>query len=544
VRRGRWFDALTPLALMAALALLLGACSNADEPPENVFRLGIAEPVAIDPYNAQESEGHSITKALFEGLTKVAPGTSEVIAGMAERWDRNGSCTEWTFDLRRDTRFSNGEPVTAQSFVDGMTRAAVPEARSDTAQFLSDIDGYAEVHGTADAGPTATTFSGLVASQSHRLVVRLSRPNCEFDKKTVQPVFSPVPSVAGKADPASAFAQMPIGNGPFKMAEPWQHDRSITLVRNDLYYGPKPQLDEVQFTILPAQTAVELEYRNFRAGRADWARVPPAQLPEARREYESRRQFLAEPKFGATFLLVNVVNPPLQDVRARQAVSLAIDRDAIITSAFNGFQTKATSLVPPPLVPYHRPGACTTCERPDPDRARALAREGGIPPGTRLNLAFNTGAGNEAWVQILAAQLRDVLGLDVNLEGLPFRELLEKEKATDASGLFRQAWGIDYPSADAFLRPLLSESALPPGDNRGRYVNERFDALLDEAVAQTDENRKVALTQEAERLAIGEDQALIPLWYRTQYRVFSSRFSGVAMDFFENPTLADIRLNR
>jgi oligopeptide transport system substrate-binding protein len=537
-------DRLAPLMVTAALTLALQACSADDEPPARVFRLGIVEPVAIDPYNAHESEGHSVTKALFEGLTKVAPGTAEVVPGVAERWGHNESCTEWVFDLRRDTRFSNGEAVTAQSFVDGMTRAAVQDARSDTAQFLSDIEGYAAVHGSADGGPTATTFSGLLAPDPQRLEVRVSQPNCEFDKKTVQPVFSPVPRAAGKAEPASAFAQMPIGNGPFKMKEPWRHDRSITLVRNDLYYGPKPSLDEVRFTILPAQTAVELEYRNFRAGRADWARVPPARLPEAKAEYEGRGQFISQPKFGATFLLVNVVNPPLDDVKARQAVSLAIDRDAIIASAFNGFQTKATSLLPPPLRPYHQPGACTTCERPDPDRARALALEGGIPPGTRVNLAFNTGAGNEAWVQTLAAQLRDVLALDVKLEAYPFRELLEKQQAPDASGLFRQAWGIDYPSADAFLRPLLSEDALPPGDNRGRYVNRQFDALLDQAVAEPDEARKVALTQEAERIAIGEDQALIPLWYRTQYRVFSRRFSGVAMDFFESPTFADIRLNR
>lgn len=527
------------------MALVVPACTGNDgASPGNVFRLGIVEPVAIDPYNVQDSEGNSVTRAVFEGLTKVDPRTSDVVPGVAERWSRDQACTQWTFNLRRGTQFSNGESVTARSFMDGMTRAAARDATSDTAPFLSDIEGYAALHGDVAAEPTASSFSGLSAPDADTLVVQLSRPNCEFDKKTVHAVFSPVPTVAGKAGPSSEFAEMPVGNGPFKMKEPWRHDRSITLVRNDRYHGTPPALDEIRFSILPSQTAVELEYRNFVGGRADWARIPPPELPAARAEYQPGREFLAETKLGANFLLVNVVNPPLDDVRARQAVSLAIDRDALIDGVFNGFQTKATALVPPSLVAYHQPGACTTCDRPDPDRARALAREGGIPPGTRLNLAFNTGGGNEAWVQAVAGQLRTVLELDVNLESYPFREFLEKQKAPDASGLFRQAWGSDYPSADAFLRPLLSEAALPPGDNRGRYVNRQFDALLDQALAESDEGRKAALTKEAERIAVGDEQALIPLWYRTQYRVFSSRFTNVEMDFFENPTFAEIRLAR
>jgi oligopeptide transport system substrate-binding protein len=145
-------------------------------------------------------------------------------------------------------------------------------------------------------------------------------------------------------------------------------------------------------------------------------------------------------------------------------------------------------------------------------------------------------------VQAVAQQLRDTLGLDVNLQGIPFKELLTREKADDASGLFRAAWTADYPSADAFLRPLLSKASLPPGDNRGRYVNDRFDSLLDQASRTSDGNQRISYIKEAERIAIGDDQALIPLWYRTQYRVFSNRFKNVDMDFFENPTLADISL--
>jgi len=517
-----------------------------------VFHLGIAEPTAIDPYNSQESEGENVTrfegqnvtKALFEGLVTLDAKTSELEPGVAESRAHNPACSQWTFRLRSGTKFSNGEVVTARSFIDGMTRAATKDAASDTAHFMDGIAGYDAVHGTADgAPPTATTLSGLAAPDDTTLVVTLARPDCEFDKLTLQPVFSPVPSEAGRADPASAYYATPLGNGPFKMSGPWNHNVSIILVRNDQYFGTKAHLDEVDFAILPSDAAAELEYKNFQDGHADWARIPPSLLPEARATYQPRKEFLASPRFGINYLLVNVANPPLNNAKARRAVSLAIDRDAVIDGVFKGFQTKATSLVPPPLAHYYQPGVCTACTRPDRARARQLAKEGGIPPGTRVRFSFNTGGGHEGWVQAVAQQLRDTLGLDIDLQGVSFAELLRKEEAPDATGLYRASWGADYPSADDFLRPLLSSASFPPGDNRGRYQNPELDSLLDRALMATDAAKKVALTKQAEKKAVGDDVALIPLWYRTQYRVFSNRFTNVSMDLFENPTLADISLS-
>jgi len=286
-----------------------------------------------------------------------------------------------------------------------------------------------------------------------------------------------------------------------------------------------------------------VEDANFRDGKADWARIPPPALPEARATFKPRKEFIAESKFGVNYLLVNVANPPLNNVKARQAISLAINRDAVIGEAFGGFQTKATSLVPPSLSAYYQPGVCTGCGKADPVEAKRLAQEGGIPPGTLVRFSFNTGGGHEEWVQLVAQQLRDTLGLNVDVQGMAYRELVAKEEAPDATGLYRASWGTDYPSPDGFLRPLLSVGSFPPGDNRGRYANPYFDSLLDRAQKATAESEKVALTKLAENLAIGNDVALIPLWYRTQYRVFSNKFKNVSLDSFENPALAEISLS-
>lgn len=544
----------TALVALVGLALLASACGSGDDDKTpsgqtggegkqgGIFRLGIVEPTAIDPYNSQESEGQNVTKAIFEGLVTLDSATAQIKPGVAESWNRNDACTSWTFKLRSGSQFSNGETVTAQSFIDGMNRAALKAAASDTAQFMSGIQGYDAVHGATDKEPTATTMTGLTAPDPNTLVVALSKPDCDFDKVVLQPVFSPVPKTAGAATARGTFADMPIGNGPFKLKEPWQHDKSITLVRNDLYYGTKASLDEVQYTILPSQNAAELEYKNFQAGQADYARMPPELIPQAKATYESQGQFIKKESYGINYLLVNTVNPPLNNADARKAISYAIDRDAIISGVFKGLQTKATSMVPPPFKDYYQANVCSSCTF-DLAKAKDFANKGGLKPGTHVSFLFNTGGGHEAWTQAVKQQLETNLGLVVDYNGLPFRELLVKEAAADATGIYRAAWSADFPSPDNFLRPLLSKQSLPPGDNRGRYDNPAFDKLLDQGQAAKDDATKIKAIKDAEKLAIDTDQALIPLWYRSQYRlVNSSKFSGIDMDFFENPTLAKIKL--
>jgi ABC-type oligopeptide transport system substrate-binding subunit len=409
---------------------------------------------------------------------------------------------------------------------------------------MAGIAGFTELHGTGDPGskPTATTLSGLSATDANTLVVKLSAADCEFDKKTLQPVMSPVPASAGEAD-NKTFNDMPIGNGPFKLKEPWRHDQGITLVRNDSYFGQKAYLDEVDLTIQPTQDALEAEYKGVQSGQYDYARIPPALIPQAKATYEPKGGFIHKLSYGINYLLVNVVNPPLKKADARKAISLAIDRQAIIDGVFKGLQTKATSMIPPPLKAFYQPDVCAECGTPDIARAKTMAAAAGIPPGTKVSLAFNTGGGHEAWVQAVQEQLQKNLGLKVDLQPAPFAELLKKEKANDASGLFRAAWSADYPSGENFLFPLLSKKSLPPGDNRGRYDNPAFDDLLTQARKTPDDAQRATLIKQAEKIAIGDDAALIPLWYRDQYRAFdSAKWKGVDIDFFENPTLATISL--
>lgn len=506
------------------------------------FHFGITEPTAIDPFNAQESEGLLVTKYLFTGLIQVDPdGTPE--PGVADKWEHNDDCTEWTFDLKTGTKFHNGEEVTSESFKRGWERVAAKDSASEVAYHLAGIKGFDEMQ----AG-TATTLSGVDASDPAKLVVTLSDPNCEFYLRTFHPVFSPVPSTAGSPTTNTAYVDQPIGNGPFMMDGPWQHNAGIKLKRFDDYkIGHPAYLDSVEITITP--NGAQDEYAGYQNGTFDWARMPTPVLEQARATYEPQNQWITRNTNGMNYLLVMVTQKPLDSAKARKALSMAIDRNAIINGVFKGSQTPADSLVPPVFKDAYQPGVCEACEF-NLDEAKKLAKEAGLTEGTELNFQFNVDAGHEEWTAAVKDQLETNLGLKVNLSGVQFSDLLNNEQQPTSTGIYRAAWGADYPTPENFLTPLLSTDAIgatkdepTTGDNRGRYSNKKFDDLLEEAKGEPDEAKRTKLYQQAEKIAIGDDQALIPLWNRTQHRLANtSKFINMRMDFSENPDLYEISI--
>ncbi|MFC9293280.1 ABC transporter substrate-binding protein [Streptomyces sp. NPDC057011] len=496
-----------------------------------VFRMGITEPTAIDPYKAQEGEGILVCKALFTGLLSLDEDGA-LIPATASSWASDETATTWTFSLRTDTVFSNGEPVTAHSFVRGWTRALDPEANTETAYHLAGV----------------RTFTAV---DDATLVVELDEPDVQFDLKTLQPIFSPVPSCAGPAlNPE--FNDRPIGNGPFLMDGPWQHGKSIKLLRNGLWFGPAPKVREVHIDILDPVTALDDEYARFLNGTYDYARIPPARTAEA----ADHPGFLEQEGAGLFYLIPFCHQAPMDSLDARRALSAAIDRQGLIDTYFQGRRSAAHSLLSPWFGKSHAPRAEFAAADGaddadwtayDPDRARAAALRAGLPPGSRVEFAYNTGAGHDDWVKALARGLEEVLGWRVELLRTDARGLVDHRTSIAATGFCRAGWACDYPTPDNMLFPLLHSSCTAPdaegtahGDNEGRWVNAEFDSLVARARASTDPAERVDGWRRADRAAIA-DLALIPLWYRTDQRVHASgRITGLRIDFDGNPTLTTV----
>ncbi|HEU0086571.1 MAG TPA: ABC transporter substrate-binding protein [Pseudonocardiaceae bacterium] len=559
MRRSRavWFTAtvVTVLVLIGCAQpgsqqgqSVVGYAETADQAPVpgkpgGTFRLGRLEPTAIDPYNVQESEGIFVAHALFTGLVEVS-GDGTVSPGVAEDWTVNADCSQWSFTLKRGTTFHNGEPVTAESFQRGWQRVAGKDSGSEVAYHLDEIQGYPELR-----DGSAATFSGVDATDPNVLRVTLAQPDCEFMLRTSHPAFSPVPAVAGRAD-NQVFNNQPIGNGPFMMDGPWLHNHGIRLVRFENYtIGHKANLDAVEISMMPADTGLQAEYNGFVGGQFDFARIPTPLLAQSRASYQPQGKWISKKTNGSNYLLIMVTTSPLNNPDARKAISLAIDRTAIVQGIFQGAQTPATTLIPRLFPNAYQPGVCTTC-RYDPGQARKLAGQSGLTPGTMVHLQFNTGGGHEEWTAAMKQQLEQNLGLRVNYTGVPFSQLLDNAQQPSASGMFVAVWIADYPTPANYLIPLLATSSIgagpnepTSGDNRGRYSNPEFDRLLLEAQRTKDEKARNELYQQAERIAIGRDLALIPLWERQQYWLADTqKFGNIRIDFNENPTIAEITL--
>lgn len=493
-----------------------------------VWREAWTEPATLDPSFSYDGAGTTVVKLLFVGLTTFDDNPELAMRpGVAERWSANADCTQWTFNLRR-SKFSNGEDLTADSFIRTMTRAADGRAASRVAGTLAEIQGYEALHGTATSPPTATTFAGLSAPDSQTLVMRLNAPNCEFDRKTYHWVYSPLPTAAGSYD-NRAFAEAPIGNGPF-MLKPgikWEHDKGIALVRNDSYFGPKPHLDEINFTIFSAQAPPGTTWQSFQAGELDVGNPPAGQRRQAEATYGPQGGFVKRYSYATGYVQPNVGRGPMANVDARRAVAMALDREAIGQAFGEGYWQSATAFVNATWGPYHQPGLCDAC-RLDPAGARAAAARGGLTPGTRLRMVV--GPALVPTAQAMKEQLEKNLGIGVDVEGLPAAELRDRRERGDFD-LGIASYVADYPTVDALLYAVLGKDSTE--NTTGGYHSPEFESLIKQARAQKNEVERRRLYQAAERQAVAKDQAVIPGNVQASFLAFNAqKWGGVDWDFF------------
>jgi len=230
IRKG--FSILLALALVASMFSIAGCAAEeptddgTEEPTSDVtkggtFNFYISEPAFIDPFNLQESEGTQVGQAVFDSLVSFDPITSELKPAAAVSWEPNEDATVWTFKLVEGAKFHDGSDVTADDFKYAWERICTPANESEISYHLGAVKGY-----DAMQEGTATELEGVKVIDDYTLEVTLNYGFADFEFVVGHPALAPVPKEAVEADPA-AFSDMPIGNGPFKMAEPWAHDQYI-----------------------------------------------------------------------------------------------------------------------------------------------------------------------------------------------------------------------------------------------------------------------------------------------------------------------------
>jgi oligopeptide transport system substrate-binding protein len=513
-----------------------GSGSAASGPAKGgVLSFYIAEPEAIDPYNAQESEGVQVTQALFDSLTAVDPKTGRVIPAAADSWSSDASGTVWTFKLHSGAKFADGESVTAKDFVFAWNRIA--ESASTNATDASQIAYHlSPVVGFDDAQKKGTPMAGVKAIDDLTLQVTLSYPFADWPYVCSHPALAPVPEklvtngvpYAGKTVP---FDQMPVGNGPFKMSQPWVHNQYIKVVRNDDYYGQKANLDAVNFRIF---ADLDTAYREFQAGGLDFTEIPPGQVAAAKQKYgvsadgytcEPGHDVLTGPEAAIYYLSLDMKKPPLDNLKVREAISLAINRDAINQAVYEGIRQTATGYIPPGI-PGYQPDQFPFSHY-DMNAAKAALSAAGYPGGKgfpTIELAYNSGAGHAQVMQLVQSDLK-AIGINTRtytLQGAQYWPYLTTTKFQVA----RDGWIADYPIADNFTNPEFNSTA---DNNHSHYSNPQVDALILKARSTTDDSARIALYEQIQKM-IGNDVPVVPIVYYSHNRVGSNRVHDLFYD--------------
>ena len=488
------------LRLLAALSLIaasLGApAARAQSTPQEYTVNGLAgEPDTIDPNRSSFNNEAEVVRQVFEPLYRFDRNLVPQPAA-ATGYDLSPDGLTWTFHLRPDGKWSDGQPVTARDFVYSWRRILDPNLAAEYASFFVDagIVG-ADLYNAGKAGPEAV---GVSAPDDSTFVVQLKAPFGPFLDIAALWVGVPLRQDIVDANP-DGWTQDPntyVGNGPFRMTE-WVHQDHISLGPNPQYHGPGPLLQKVTFLMVTDSVADFAAYVN---GERDEAGVPDAQVKAVLADPSLSQEVQRISRLVTFWLDVNVKGkPPLNDPVFRRALNKAIDRDAMIRDIANGVGRPATSLIPPGMPGFEQDAGKDLAF--DPQGAKDLLRQAGFADGSsvpQLTLKYADSTANQRRAEFIQAQLKQNLGINLNLQVMEAKAFVQAFKAKDFDLAF-SGWGADYPDPQDWFAANFGCNG---GNNKTQYCNPTFDQLVARADTTSNLGDRLPMYSQAQALLL------------------------------------------
>jgi oligopeptide transport system substrate-binding protein len=525
--------ALTLSAVVSALALVLAACAQKERPVDVGARDGVlhlansAEPADLDPQTISGRVESQIVYALIEGLVAYDPVDLSPVPGVAERWELSEDGRTYTFHLRADARWSNGEPVVAQDFVRSWQRMLTPALAADYAYMLFYVEGAEEYY-----TGTLTDFAqvGFRAPDARTVEIRLKERVAFFLELICHYAWYPVhiPTVekfGGLERKGTAWTRVGnfVGNGPFVLEE-WRPNQRITVAKSPTYWDRDTvRLNRIVYYPVENQETVE---RMFRTGQLHVTdSVPLSKIETYRRDHPELIHI--HPYLGTMYARVNITTPHLRDARVRRALAYAIDREVLTTHVNRSGKIPAYAITPPGAGGFVPPeGFRGTIEQ-----ARALLAEAGHPGGQglgRIEMLFPTSENGRLIAEAIQEMWRTQLGVDVQLVNQEWKVYLDSMNTLNYQ-IALGVWIGDYPDPYTFLDLFKSNS----GNNRTGFADTEYDRLLAEALAAPDEARRMAIYTRLEEI-LAEQAPLLPVYFYSSVELIHPSVRGW------HPTILDL----
>ena len=534
--------ALAFAAAACALGMLLSGCGASNDAASdggNIITAYNSEPQnPLIPGNTNETGGGKPIDLLFSRLISFdAKGNAS--NEVAESIEANADATQYTIKLKKGWKFTDGTPVTAESFTKAWSYTANAKNAQKCASFFSTIKGYDKLQ-DADNLKGDEQLEGLTVVNDNEFTVDLNQSDSVFAIKVGYSGFAPLPESFYK-DP-KAFGEKPVGNGPYKF-QSWNHDNEIVLVKNPDYKGNRtPKNDGVTFKVY---TKDEAAYADIQSGSLDVMESVPA---SATKTFETDSTVQAYNKAGSVIQQFTIPSG-LKHFEAgteegtlrRQAISMAINRNNICEKVLNGTGTPASDFTSPLTPGYSDSLKGSDNLKYNASKAKELwEKANAISPWTsddKLTFAYNADGGHETIYTAVVNSINNTLGSEVAATN-PYPTFNDYRTAVSdrkVQGAFRSGWQPDYPSAENYLVQNFSSSAADGnGSNDGDYKNSKFDDLCNQAAAAqtTDEANK--LYQQAQEVLLN-DLPAVPLYYANAYGVASTNVSNFEMNWQNLP---------
>lgn len=527
----KWLVSMVIILFVVALVACTAKKGAGEEPKDNGKQNGAEEsidqkvlklnngrePTSFDPAIGFDNVSWDALNNLLEGLTRLGDD-HQPQPGMAERWDVSEDGKTYTFHLRKDANWSNGDPVVAKDFIFAWERLLNPDTGS-AAGFL----GYFIKGGEAfNNGKGSKDDLGLTAVDEKTLEVELESPTGFFLHLITNPAFFPVNHKVAEENPEwHAEANTFVANGPFKL-DAWKHDNEMVFSKNKEYWDAENvRLDGVHWTMIDD---VNTEYQMFERGELDSAEIP-AELSDQLIDGENVQ--IVE-QGGLDFYRFNVTEEPFQNIKIRKAFALAIDQKEIAEFVVKNKVEPAFGFVSPGFTNPEGKDFRDVNEDLisfNPEEAKALLEEGmkeeGYDELPNVTLSYNTDHVNKDVAETLQGMISEHLGVDIELENTEWNVFLEDQKALKHQ-LSRSSFLYDYADPINFLESFITGSYM----NRTGWSNEKYDEFIANAKSAVDEKKRWKYMYEAEKL-LAEEMPIFPIRYYNQVEVLQEGVTNI-----------------
>ncbi len=499
------------LILSLVLSLVfLPCCVKTNAPSgKNIIRIGNGvEPKDLDPHKVTGVPEDMLLRQLFEPLVARDAKDLHPIPGVAESWTLSKNGKEYTFKLRPNAKWSNGEPVTAQDFVDGWRRLVDPKTASEYA-----YQGYYIINGKEiNTGKIKDPSKlGAQAVDAQTLKVNLVHPTPYFlsllDHYSMYPIYK---KTIDKNGNRWTRPENFVGNGAYKL-QTWDINKVISMVKSPTYWnGAEVKIDEAYF--YPIDN-LDTEEKMFRTKELDVTKeIPPEKLPFWQKDKSG--VFVSADYLGTYYFRVNVTKGPLKDKRIRKALNLGFDRSQIVKYVSRGNQNPSLAFTPPGTGGYEPPKILPS----DLSRlaeAKKLLADAGYPGGKgmpSIEILYNTQEIHKKLAEAIQAMWKENLGINVTIVNQEWKVYLNSMKTLNYD-VARAGWIGDYNDPNTFLENFMTDN----GNNETGYANKVYDKLIIESQNEMDQQKRFDTFTKAETILL-EDLPMVPIYtWRKNY---------------------------